>query len=132
MISSRKVLVVEDEPSIRNLLYVLLAALRCEGEVAYSGQQALAMVAREQFDAVLLDLRCADGPLEEMMSRIGEVRPSLVGRVLFITGEVSDPETMAFVERHCAPHVARARLMEELWDRLRALIGQPEAPHPVV
>ncbi|MGH9353857.1 MAG: response regulator [Terriglobia bacterium] len=123
---SRKVLVIEDEPSIRNLIYVLLAALHCEGEVAYSGQQAVAMMSRESFDAVLLDLRCSGDSAEQVVSTIRAIRPSLVGRILFITGEVSDPATMAMIERNCLPYVRSHRLMNELWDRLRILLGQPQ------
>lgn len=120
----RKVLVIEDESSIRNMIYVLLGALKCEGDVAYSGQQALAMIRRESFDAVLLDLRCANLDPDQVISKIHEIRPSLVGRVLFITGEVSDSKAMELIEHSCVPCVRRTRLMQELWGRLRLLLGQ--------
>ncbi len=119
----RKVLIVEDEPAIRNVLYVLLAGLNCEGDIAVSGKQALAMVGREQFDAVLLDLRCLNLAPEQVVSEIKEVQPSLVGRVLVITGEVADAETLDLIERYCLPHLPRNRLLEDLWVRLRTLFG---------
>ncbi|HLI34386.1 MAG TPA: response regulator [Terriglobia bacterium] len=124
----RKVLVIENESSIRNVIYVLLDALRCEGEVAYSGQQALAMIGRENFDAILLDLRTSELPPDQVVSKICEIRPNLVGRILFITGELSDPEIMASIERHCAPYVRRGRLMHDLWDRLHLVFGHTESP----
>lgn len=119
----RKVLIVEDEPSIRNVLFVLLAGLGCEGDVAYTGQQALAMIGREQFDAVLLDLRCSNVGPEEVVSQIREVRPSLVGRVLVITGEVTDERTIELLDRYLLPHIPRNRLMNELWTKLRTILG---------
>lgn len=119
----RRVLIIEDEPSIRNILYVLLAGWGCESDVAYSGQQALAMISRKKFDAVLLDLRCNNLGTEEIVSQIKDIRPSLVGRVLVITGEVTDPQSMELIERHLLPHVPRARLMSELWAKLRAILG---------
>lgn len=119
----RKVLVIEDESSIRNIIYVLLGALKCDGEVAYSGQQALGMISRESYDAVLLDLRAAEFPPDEVVSKIQQIRPSLMGRILFITGEVSNPETLEMIERNCVPCVRRGRLMADLWDRLRVLFG---------
>ena len=119
----RKVLIVEDEPSIRNVLFVLLAGLGCEGDVAYTGQQALAMIGRERFDAVLLDLRCSNVGAEEVVSQIREVRPSLVGRVLVITGEVTDAQTMELLDRYFLPHIPRNRLMHELWAKLRIILG---------
>ncbi|MGH9431555.1 MAG: response regulator [Terriglobia bacterium] len=120
----RKVLVIEDEPAIRNTLYVLLAALKCEGDVAYSGQQALAMISRESFDAVLLDVRCADPPAEQVLSKIIEIRPNLMGRVLVITGEFSDPVVLEMLTRNSVPSIPQARLVQDLWGRLRTLFGQ--------
>jgi len=123
----RHVLIVEDEPSIRNVFYVLLAGLGCEGDIAHTGQQALAMIKKESFDAVLLDLRCAEMPAEEMVSAIRELRPNLVGRVLVITGEVSDPLAMEMIKNNCWPHIPRQRVMQELWGRLCALLGLSES-----
>jgi DNA-binding response OmpR family regulator len=124
----RNVLIVEDEPSIRNVFYVLLAGLGCEGDIALSGRQALAMIKKESFDAVLLDLRCSEMPAGEMVSAIRELRPNLVGRVLVITGEVSDPQTMQMIKENCWHHIPRPRVMQELWGRLRALLGLSQSP----
>ena len=54
-----------------------------------------------------------------MVSAITELRPSLVGRVLVITGEVSDPDTLEMLERCAVPHVPRSRVTSDLWGRLR-------------
>ena len=119
----RKVLIVEDEPSIRNVLYVLLAGLGCDGDVAHDTQQALTMLRKHRFDAVLLDLRSAHLPPDQMVSAITELRPSLVGRVLVITGEVSDPHTLELLERSAVPHISRNRVAADLWGRMSALLG---------
>ena len=119
----RNVLIVEDEPSIRNVLYVLLAGLGCEGDIAHNGRQALAMIEKESFDAVLLDLRCSEMPAGEMVSAIRELRPNLVGRVLIITGEVSDPRTMEMIKKNCWPHIPRAAGDARTLGRLRTLLG---------
>ncbi len=129
---TRKVLVIERESSIRNMIYVLLGALKCEGDVAYSGQQALAMIQRESFDAVLLDLRCADAGPDQVVSKIHEIRPNLVGRILFITSEVSDAETLEFIERGCVPCVHHGRVIQELWERLRLLLGHAPQSAPTL
>jgi CheY-like chemotaxis protein len=55
----RKVFTIEDVPSVRKALLTLLADLSCEADVADSGRQAIDLIRREKFDAVLLDLRCA-------------------------------------------------------------------------
>jgi len=118
----RKVLIVEDEPSIRNALSTLLFALGCDGGIADSGQEALAMISRDQFDAVLLDLRCSDLQADEVVSQIREIRPSLVGRVLVITGEIADAKTMELIERHFLLRVPDYDLLEKVRHWLRVLL----------
>ncbi len=108
----RKVLIIEDEPSIRNMLYVLLAAIGCDAETATSGAQALALVEREKFDAMLLDLRCSNVRPEEVVSGVQRIRPSLIGRVLVVTGEVADQQTLEMIERHFLLQVPRNQLEE--------------------
>lgn len=117
----RKVLIVEDDLSISNLLYVLLEGLNYDGEVAMGGRQALAMIERDSFDAILLDLRYSNLSAKQWVSRIAEIQPSLLDRVLVITGEVADPNVVDLLERHCLPHVPQNRLMEDLHQRLLSL-----------
>ena len=127
----RKVLIHEDEPAIRNVLYVLLAGLGCEGDVVHNSRQALASINRESFDAVLLDLRCSELPPGQLVSEIIDVQPSLVGRILVITAEVAAGETLAMIERNSLSHVTRQQAATELWGRLRSLLGLSRGPQTV-
>jgi hypothetical protein len=52
----------------------------------------------------------------------------LVGRVLVITGEVSDPQTMEMIRKNYWLHIPRQRVMQELWERLRSLLGFSPSP----
>ena len=127
----RTVLIIEDEPSIRNVLCVLLAGLRCEGDIVPNAHEALAMVEKQDFDAILLDLRCSGMNAKETVSALKNLRPSLVGKVLVITGDVSDPQTMEMIKKNHWPYIPRHRVMQELWDRLRSLLGfAPSPPDP--
>ncbi|HEV2348503.1 MAG TPA: response regulator [Terriglobia bacterium] len=125
----RKVLIIEDEPSIRNIIYVLLARADCDGEIAYSGKQALGMIPRSSFDAVLLDIRSAEAPPEAMVAQMKKLRPSLVGRVLVITGETADPRILDWIDHHSLQHLPGNRLMQDLWDRLRVILGLAPSPN---
>ena len=64
----------------------------------------------------------------KMVSAIRELRPNLVGRVLVITGEVSDPQTLEMIRKNSRPHIPRQRVMQELWGRLRALLSFSQSP----
>jgi DNA-binding NtrC family response regulator len=117
----RKVLIIEDEPSIRRVLYALLAGLGYDGDAAPDAYQGLSMIRRGEFDAVLLDLRSSQLPPDQMVCAISNLRPSLVGRVLVITGEVSHPRTIEMLERYALPHVRRSRIATDLSRNLTQL-----------
>lgn len=128
---NRKVLLIESEPLAREALRVLLRKMGCKGEVAADGQQALAMVSRKDFDAVLLDLRSSSLPPEEVVSGIHDIRPSLVGRVLVITGEVDDHATLDLIERYFLLQIRQSRVIFDLVGRLRALLRIAPTPSEV-
>ncbi len=128
---NRKVLLIEGEPVARELLRDLLKNLGCHGEVVADGQQALAMVSSEDFDAVLLDLRSSSLPPEEVVAGIHDIRPSLVGRVLVITGEVDDHSTLDLIERYFLLRIRQSRVIFDLVGRLRALLQIAPSPSNV-
>jgi DNA-binding NtrC family response regulator len=119
----RKVLIIEDEPSMRSVLYVLLAGLGYEGDAAPDAYQALSKIGQDEFDAVLLDLRSSQLPPDQMVCAITDLRPSLVGRVLVITGEFSHPRTLEMLERYALPHVSRSHLTSDLPSCLAQMDG---------
>jgi len=126
----RDVLIIEDEPSIRNVLHVMLAELGCEGDTAHSGRQTLPVIEKDSFDTMLLDLRHPEMSVGELLPAIKDLRSNLVGRVLVITGEVSDPQTMQRIKMNCRPPISRQRVKQERWERLRTLLGiSKSSPH---
>jgi CheY-like chemotaxis protein len=94
----RKVLTIEDVPSVRKALLTLLADLRYEADAADSGRQAIDIIRWEKFDAVLLDIRCAHALAEEVVPSIRSLQPSLLANVLVITAEVADAKTLDLLE----------------------------------
>ena len=120
----RKVLIIEDDPSSLNLLYVLLGGLNYDGEVALSGEHGLEMIERESFDAVLLDLRHSSFTAAQMISRITDIRPSLMGRILIMARPIDSPETRKLVDPRCSAQITQNRMMVDVHRSLRSLWSQ--------
>jgi PAS domain S-box-containing protein len=100
-----RVLVVDDDAELAG---VVAAALRSDGhevEIAANGMEALDLLERRPFDAILSDVRMPrlDGPglYRELQLR----HPDLLDRVIFVTGDVLGRETAAFLERTRVPHL---------------------------
>jgi DNA-binding response OmpR family regulator len=68
---SRRVLVVDDEPSVCDVLKEFLQSCGYEVEVSYSGDEALAAYQREKPDVVLLDVRM---PGKDGIETLGELK----------------------------------------------------------
>ncbi|HUZ46395.1 MAG TPA: hypothetical protein VMW54_07130 [Terriglobia bacterium] len=109
-LQQRKVLIFGDEPSIRNLLHIFAEKLKRQNAGTQDPAAALTAISRQSFDEVLLDLRCSNPKNKNGARGIGEIQPSLMGRVLVIAAEVSDPETMDLVERYLLNGLPRSLL----------------------
>lgn len=86
-----RVLVVDDEETVRSILGRFLRSRGCDVDMAVDGEEALASLRREQSDMLLLDLRMpkVDG-LEVLRSiREEELR---AGPICAISGYASDEE----------------------------------------
>lgn len=59
-LEKHKVLVVDDELLIRDLLYDFFSGRECEIAVAASGQEALKQLEQHSFDVILVDLKMPD------------------------------------------------------------------------
>jgi putative two-component system response regulator len=95
----RRVLVLDDEASIRNAIAKFLKARGYETGVAESGPDALELLGRERFDALLCDVRMPGMSGTEVVPRALEVRPDLA--VLMLTA-VNDAPTATDVLAHGA------------------------------
>jgi DNA-binding response OmpR family regulator len=114
-------LTLRDEPSIRKMLALLSHQLGVASEATPDGTFQLKKFARSTFDSILLNLRCSPGSRQQRLPGIRDVRASIVGRVLVITGEIRDQNTAELVDRICVSHVGS-------WTALRAVVGISESP----
>jgi two-component system response regulator (stage 0 sporulation protein F) len=78
-----KVLVVDDEPDVRQLLYDFLTGRDYDVVLAAGGLEAIDIVEREKPDLVLLDVVMPGMNGVETLRRIAEIDPPL--RVIMVT-----------------------------------------------
>ncbi len=65
-----KVLIVDDEPSVCKVISRVLASKGLSPDVAHSGAEALSLMEREAFDAVVLDIKMDDMDGFEVLAKI--------------------------------------------------------------
>lgn len=128
---SRRVLVVEDEPSIAETIWY---ALRTEGfEVAdaATGGEALAKLAAETFDCVILDVGLPDMSGFDVCRTL---RQTTAVPILFLTARDGEIDRIVGLELGADDYVPKPFSPRELAARVRAILrrshGTPQAaPH---
>jgi signal transduction histidine kinase/ActR/RegA family two-component response regulator len=110
----KRILVLEDEPTVSQLIADVLREDQHEVESVPNGQAGLARISTNTYDLVICDLRMPrlDGrAVYEALVRAGS---SIQNRILFITGDTLAPRTFEFFEKNYLRYLAKPFLVEEL------------------
>jgi two-component system NtrC family sensor kinase len=92
-----RVLIVDDEPEIRETLSEILTGAQHSVAVAGSGREALARMATDTFDVILTDIRMPELDGRALYEQIRERWPATAARVVFITGDTLASSLREFV-----------------------------------
>src|SRR5436189_5356045 len=122
-----RVLVVEDEPNIRELvcLHLRLEGYSCDG--IGNGQEALAKTEAESYDLVVLDLMIPglDGVAVCRAVRRGEMNRDVP--ILMLTAKREEADKVLGLESGADDYLAKPFGVRELVARARALLRRPRA-----
>ncbi|HEY6057100.1 MAG TPA: ATP-binding protein, partial [Candidatus Limnocylindrales bacterium] len=94
-----RVLILDDEPSIRAFLAKALRMAGWQPILATDGRQAVDTASGGQIDALLVDHRMAGMSGTEVYEAITGLRPELSDRFIFMSGDVLNPELRTFAEQ---------------------------------
>jgi two-component system NtrC family sensor kinase len=121
---SCRVLVVDDEEPVANLLARLLRELGHQPTVVNGGSEALELIAREQFDLILSDVKMPGMSGFELHQTIRQTNPELATRLVFVTGDMLSAATQARIAQSGNPYIAKPFAIERLETLVRALLAQ--------
>jgi DNA-binding response OmpR family regulator len=93
----QRILAVDDDDGILDLLSEALAAERYRVDVARSCEDALPLMLFHDYSGVLIDLVLPDANGLSLYRQIARRRPGIRGRVIFVTGALSGREAARLV-----------------------------------
>jgi len=99
--NSRKILVVDDERAVRDLVAVVLRRAGHEVETAASGEETLERLKTRDYDVIFLDV-ILQGQLSGFDVFDELERRELADRVVFLTGRPCDEKQMDYFRRASA------------------------------
>jgi len=109
-----KGLVIDDEPTILDLLSRYLEHEGCEIHTAVDVKTALGIVEQKGFDFVVCDLKMPGMGGADFYRVIQEKKPFLAKRIIFATGDVLSDKTRAFIDSVPAPFIEKPFNLIEL------------------
>jgi CheY-like chemotaxis protein len=122
-----RILVVDDEKSIAEMLTEMLSLLGYEATLCHSAPQALELLEDEAFDLVLSDYRMPMMDGQEFFTLACRRRPELVQRFVFLSGDVVGEEMKEFLQSHRIAHLSKPCRMDHV-AKVVARVLQ-ETPH---
>ncbi|HEX5689291.1 MAG TPA: ATP-binding protein, partial [Roseiflexaceae bacterium] len=128
--TSCRILVVDDEEPVSNLLARLLRDLGHQPHVVHSGAEALEAIAGEPFDLVLSDVKMPGMSGFELHQTIKQRDADLAARLVFVTGDTMSAATQARIAQSGNPSIAKPFTLERLETLLRALLSRRPAVSP--
>jgi|CXWL01.1.fsa_nt_gi signal transduction histidine kinase len=97
-VDRRRILVVDDEEAIRQLLTGVLEMDGHDVSIAGNGREALDKVKAGAFDLIITDIKMPVMGGPDMYNRLREEGNPLADRVIFITGDTVAPDTRKFLQ----------------------------------
>jgi signal transduction histidine kinase/ActR/RegA family two-component response regulator len=121
----KRVLVVDDEESITDLITEILTREGCDVVAVTAGELALQKIQEEAYDLVVCDLRMPGMDGREVYNQVEQIKPQLTSRFLFLTGDISD-ESLAFLQGANRPYLMKPFTKEAFMEALeKARIAGP-------
>lgn len=115
---SVRVLVVDDEPAVRRALERYLTRRGHKVDVAADGQEALHLITacapREEYEWIISDLRMPGLGGDRLLARLREQGAGLEQRLVFLTGDASNPDVQRMLSDFSAPVLLKPLRLEEI------------------
>ena len=122
-----RVLVVEDEAPLAEVMAEILAAQGHEVDTARDGRTAWKRIKEIPYDVIISDLRMPNMGGREFYRRVAAFSPVLARRIIFSTGDTASPDTMAFFREVGNPILSKPFNLTDLVGAVAAVLAR-DAP----
>ena len=111
-VTGRRILVVDDEPEVRDILLRALSADGHDVALAPDGESAWKLIQENQFDMIFLDLRMPGIDGQELHQLVSEFSSDLARKIVFITGDTANSDTRKFLDSTPCPVLSKPFTIE--------------------
>jgi DNA-binding response OmpR family regulator len=112
--STKRILVVEDEPSISAVCRRVLTGEGFEVDIAANGKIAQDMLEEKQYNLFLFDIKLPVMNGQELYQWLKEEHPKQISKVIFTSGSVLGEDTQLFIEQTGRPFLPKPFTPDDL------------------
>ncbi|MGW8247545.1 MAG: sigma-54-dependent transcriptional regulator [Acidiferrobacterales bacterium] len=125
--TAKQILIIDDEPDIRELLELTLGRMNLETRAAANLEEARNLLANYEFDLCLTDMRLPDGNGIDMVRHIQDLHPEMPVAVITAYGNMETAVTA--LKAGAFDFIAKPVDLDDLRSIVRSAlrIGQPES-----
>ncbi len=124
---ANRILIIDDEQLLLDLLTHLLTKIGYEADQALDSREAAGKLKDRKYDAVFLDMKMPLMDGKELYLKIQERFPDLAKRIIFITGDVANPETLSFLKETGNLFIQKPFTIKEVKNLLDRFFMSPNA-----
>ncbi|HLZ53532.1 MAG TPA: ATP-binding protein [Verrucomicrobiae bacterium] len=118
----KRVLVIDDEKPILNLIHDDFELRGYEVEVAENGKTALSKLDHNHFDLAFCDWKMPGLSGQQVYEQVRRTNPQFCQRIIFITGDVINDEMRHFLETEKRPCLTKPFTLSELHTTVETIL----------
>jgi two-component system OmpR family response regulator len=123
-VTKAKILVIDDEPLVRQLASRVLSEEGHEVEAVGNAEDALKKIKSKRYSRILLDIKMPGMDGINLYEQFQEIAPSLKKRVVFVTGDVMGESTTDFLAKTKAPYITKPFSAEQLKTEINRILAK--------
>ncbi|HET8533874.1 MAG TPA: response regulator [Methylomirabilota bacterium] len=118
-----RILVIDDERAVRELIS---DALKIEGHdvhTAENGKEGLDLIGRNRFDLVFCDLRMPEMDGQALYEEVQRDYPQVLKRIVFVTAQANSPDYGPFLRTTGIPVIEKPFTLNQLRQMVGKVVG---------
>jgi signal transduction histidine kinase len=124
-VANCRIVVVEDEPAVRDVVSRTFAGRGNHTITFERGEDALPYLEIEPVDLIVTDVHRPGVDGVQLYEHLAHVRPALLRRILFITGDALDGEVASFLRRTRVRVMRKPLRLDELEREASEIVARP-------
>lgn len=123
-----KVLVVDDEPAVAEMLGEILRLIGYVPTMCNSAFDALALLSQNKFDVIVSDIRMPGMDGKQFYKRLKVQQPDYIKRIIFLTGDTVSEDTKEFLVSTGNLHLSKPFQIATVQEAIEKVIAQVPPP----